>query len=505
MIPKIIHQTWINSNIPESFQHWQKSWGKMNPDFKYILWTNEDIEDLINEQDFEIKNLFYSYKNNICRIDLARYLILNKFGGLYVDIDFECLKPHHKLLSGHQLMMGLEPDTHSNYKKTVSSGIRTIVCNAWMASEPKHPFWSHLLSHLLSSQFNSDVLEITGPFALTRAIASYGGKDISIIPSKYIYPIDKNACWSGQVQDLEFFDNNTRDSLALHHWVGSWFRPSDYLSRLPLPIAKAFVRTATSSENSARPLNSTGLFEFEKSKNVDVSCLMVTRGNPHRIRHCIRSFLKQSIVSKELVIVTDVKSENLSFVRAEFSDENIKWVFSDPEKKLSLGELRNLSIDSASGFYVAQWDDDDMFDPSRLEHQIDVIKKSKSAACMLSRWTVWWPSKKRLFISGKRSWEGSLVCERSLIPRYPSLSKAEDTVLIKELLSTNNVVFLDAPRLYIYVIHGENTWHEAHFDGLFNKASYQFQNSSYHKILNEISKRVDVEKYFKTSRNYTSN
>jgi glycosyltransferase involved in cell wall biosynthesis len=202
-----------------------------------------------------------------------------------------------------------------------------------------------------------------------------------------------------------------------------------------------------------------------------------------------------------LIIVTDVPPQTLVMVRAEYLSDNIRWIFSDPNRKLSLGELRNLSIEEASGQYIAQWDDDDLYDPSRLEQQIQTIKKTNSTACMLSRWTVWWPNKNRLFISHSRAWEGTLVCRRSAMPRYPALSKAEDTALIKELMARNDVVFLDAPRLYIYVVHGSNTWHDAHFEGFFKRASVDFNINSYFRVLKEISRRVDIAGYFKHVNN----
>ena len=229
---------------------------------------------------------------------------------------------------------------------------------------------------------------------------------------------------------------------------------------------------------------------------------MVTRGDPHRVRHSIRGFLQQSIESKELIIVTDINPKKLVMIRDEFASENIRWIFVEPIRKLSLGELRNLSIESASGQYIAQWDDDDLYDPSRLEQQINTIKQSNSTACMLGRWTVWWPSQKRLFISHQRPWEGTLVCARSAMPRYPAMSKAEDTALIKELMARQKVVFLDAPRLYIYVIHGANTWHDAHFEGFFNRASVDFTKSSYFRVLKEIARRVDVDGYFKGTKKH---
>lgn len=497
MIPKIIHQTWKTSALPAAFQHWQKSWLEMHPDFEYRLWTNVDIEDFISQQDTAVQDLFYGYQENICRIDLVRYLILQKFGGLFVDIDFECLHPHHQLFKENKIMLGVEPESHNETIKARNAGFTKIICNAWMASEPGHPFWDHLLKHLFEVRMKKDVLNLTGPFALTRAAASYGAKKLAIIPSKYLYPVDKDACWSGEIQDLEFFEKNTRGAFAIHHWVGSWFRPSDHLTRLPLPRAKVLVRSAQVQKIDDPVTNNEVTFTNDAKASCEVSCLMVTRGDPHRVRHSIRGFLEQSIASKELIIVTDVPPQSLVMVRSEFSSENIRWIFSDPNRKLSLGELRNLSIESASGQYIAQWDDDDLYDPTRLEQQIQTIKKNNTTACMLSRWTIWWPNKNRLFISHSRAWEGTLVCTRSAMPRYPALSKAEDTVLIKELMARNDVVFLDAPRLYIYVVHGSNTWHDAHFEGFFKRASVDFSSKSYFRVLKELSRRVDITGYFK--------
>lgn len=494
MIPKIIHQLWKSKTVPSAFLYWQESWKIMHPDFEYRLWTNQDIEYLIESESDQINELYYHYNKIICKMDLARYVILKKYGGLYVDIDFECLKPHHKLLALNNFILGFEPSNHFKIANEKNNLSRTIACNAWMASVPNHPFWMHFLNHLseVKSKY-TDVLDLTGPFALTRAISSYGSNKLTILPEASIYPVDKGACWSGKVQDLEFFEKQTRKSFALHHWVGTWFRETDHLSKLPLPLAKAFVK----NPKNLKIKDLDRITNVVQQSKILVSCLMVTRGDPHRVRHSINGFLNQTVQSKELIIVTDIDPKRLILLRSEYELDNIKWIFSDSIDKRSLGELRNLSIDAATGEYIAQWDDDDLFDPSRLEHQLNLIKRSDSTACMLTRWTVWWPRKQRLFISEKRAWEGSLVCKRDFMPRYPALSKGEDTQLIKKVMENQKVVFLNAPRLYIYVIHGENTWHEAHFEVIYSKATVDFSVSAYKLILREVSRRVDIKNYFK--------
>ncbi len=98
MILRIIHQTWRTYEVPECYRDWQASWQRLNPGYAYRLWTNGDIERLIAEDFPQWAPLFNSYAKNICRIDLARYLILKKHGGIYADLDHECLRPQDPLL-----------------------------------------------------------------------------------------------------------------------------------------------------------------------------------------------------------------------------------------------------------------------------------------------------------------------------------------------------------------------------------------------------------------------
>ena len=41
------------------------------------------------------------------RSDILRYIILNKFGGLYADTDFECLKPIPSSILNYKFVAGL--------------------------------------------------------------------------------------------------------------------------------------------------------------------------------------------------------------------------------------------------------------------------------------------------------------------------------------------------------------------------------------------------------------
>ena len=72
LIPKIIHQIWLGSSLPEKYKRFQQSWKKYHPDWTYILWSEKEIEE------FGLKNkkIYDKTKNLGQKSDIARYEIL---------------------------------------------------------------------------------------------------------------------------------------------------------------------------------------------------------------------------------------------------------------------------------------------------------------------------------------------------------------------------------------------------------------------------------------------
>lgn len=209
----------------------------------------------------------------------------------------------------------------------------------------------------------------------------------------------------------------------------------------------------------------------------------------------MQEFLKQTHANKELVIVTDAAQERLSETQERHSASNIRWVFVPYSDQLRLGQLRNISLQQARGEFVAQWDDDDLYDPKRLETQFAAILQHQAQGCVLTRWLIWWPEKKRLFVSPGRLWEGSILCRKDKMPTYPNLSKGEDTPVMKRLIADHRVVLLDAPMLYVYAVHGGNTWHEAHFELMYERATLDFSGPFYKPQLARLSNRIRIADY----------
>lgn len=514
-IPRLIHQTWKTRDVPPEFQALQRSWIERNPGFEYLFWTDEDIGRFIAEEHPALLPVFHGYADPIARIDLARYLILRRFGGVYADLDFECLRPIDGLLEGRSFVVGLEPEEHGRLAKAVERGLPRILCPSFLASAPGHPFWDHLLDRLVEARSCTDVLDATGPFLLTRAHADYAGARyedgaaaVTVLPPDLLYPVTKEDCWSGRLFDLAFWEQATRRAYAVHYWEGTWFRDAGRRgtgSGAVLPRQIAAVVTDGRPEGVPALASPPGPVAGAEGLPL-ISCLMVTRGRAARLEVAIGCFARQTYPNRELVIVCDSpalpQDDPLERAIRAAGCPNIRLVRVDAAGRqggATLGELRNIAVDHAAGRYVCQWDDDDLYDPCRLEMQQRVLAAAGAQACLLGRWMIWWPGEDRLAVSGERDWEGSLLCETAVMPRYPALRRGEDTPVVAQLRRSARVVRMDLPRLYTYVVHGGNTFGTPHFEVHWQTAAVRFDGDRCRAVLEEMGKRLPVEAYRKAA------
>jgi hypothetical protein len=220
-IPKTIHQSWKTAEVPERWRPLQRSWPERHPSWEYRFWTDRDNRALIAEHYPDLLELYDSYRLDICRAELARYMVLRKFGGLYVDLDFEALRPVDPLLDDSELVFATEPQNHAEREPVRERGLKRIVCNAFIASAPEHPFWTSIVEQLQRSRDLPNPLDTTSVFLFTRVYEAFSGRDaVRLLPSETIYPID-----SEQARDETNIANARHGSAyAIHHWHGSWWR-----------------------------------------------------------------------------------------------------------------------------------------------------------------------------------------------------------------------------------------------------------------------------------------
>ncbi len=229
-IPRILHQTWKTSSVPEPLASFQARWRELHPDFEYRLWTDEQNDALVRSEFPELHALYRSFPREIYRADMARCLYLLRFGGVYVDLDVEPLRPLDGFLAEcGECVLGAEPESHARKRR----GKSRLACNAIMASAPGHPFWRRMLEEMArrAARGGADPVGVTGPLALDAAFEAHG-KELGVMVSEpdaffplpdldaQSLPLDARARKHFQsMRELELYPSS---SFGVHHWAHTW-------------------------------------------------------------------------------------------------------------------------------------------------------------------------------------------------------------------------------------------------------------------------------------------
>lgn len=201
-----------------------------------------------------------------------------------------------------------------------------------------------------------------------------------------------------------------------------------------------------------------------------VSCLCVTRNRVPLLRRAVACFQAQTHAWRELLVVFESDDDATRDYLAGVSDPLVRGLEVAVEPRHSLGALRNLSLRAAAGRYVAQWDDDDWYDPARLAVQLEALHSANRPACVLAQWILLDAITGAAYLSARRHWEGSLLARVDAVPPYADLSRREDAPVLEQMALDGKVVLLDRPWLIIYIQHGNNTWGRSHWRGMVHRA-----------------------------------
>lgn len=188
-------------------------------------------------------------------------------------------------------------------------------------------------------------------------------------------------------------------------------------------------------------------------------------------------FLEQTHTNKELVLVyqgNDVPTLDSIFeMQSRSKGVRIIFIHVNETSKMTLGELRNLSIERSNGDFFCQWDDDDWYHRDRLKIQISVALETQQPVTMLTNIFLFDEIRSQAYLSTFRLWEGSVLCKREVFGgtiRYATLDKKEDTPFVNLLLANSSVYPIVCPFLYVYNYHGNNTYDPDHFNSMFGRS-----------------------------------
>lgn len=181
-IPKIIHQMWIGHKPAP--QKEMETWKKFHPDWQYMLWEEGSLNEIFpdglsNQQQYD------QMPEIPGKCDIARYEILHKFGGFFVDADSICLRPIEEKF--------LESDSFSCYENETVRG--DLIAVGYLATTKGNSLMEKLIEkiHQLNvskkwweSKFSA--WKKVGPVLLTETVKDLNYTELKIYPSYYFIP-----------------------------------------------------------------------------------------------------------------------------------------------------------------------------------------------------------------------------------------------------------------------------------------------------------------------------
>ncbi len=186
MIPKLIMQTWKNTDVPDHWKASQISIKNKLSKWSYVLLTDSDNIKFVETHFPTLLNWYKNLKYPIQRADVIRYMWLYVHGGVYMDLDIELVESFEELFENQAM------DT---WLLKAPRNLANHYTNFFMASTPKNEFWLNVLNectkplsawiflphHVISYQ--------TGLGALSRA-AKRWNKPIAVLPDSCLIPCD---------------------------------------------------------------------------------------------------------------------------------------------------------------------------------------------------------------------------------------------------------------------------------------------------------------------------
>jgi len=225
-IPKIIHQIWIGDKAEPPMQ-WIETWSKdfveQNPGYVHVLWRDEDLKilEMVN------RDLYDAEPTLPGKADIARYELLRRYGGVYIDADIvwlgkrlpETQQPFAsrdetsafdsflaKTNPEAKIFVACEPhnvDNVGQWQKigTSENDLKQTDCllyaNSIIGASPENPHVLTIIKHIAatyakrSAENPAQPWLTTGPFPMTEALRPID--NVTVFASDIFYPADWHA------------------------------------------------------------------------------------------------------------------------------------------------------------------------------------------------------------------------------------------------------------------------------------------------------------------------
>jgi mannosyltransferase OCH1-like enzyme len=187
LIPRIFHQIWVGPDpYPKKLESYRQSWLDLNPGWELRFWTEDNLPDGLRRPEARER-----LRVPAERADIFRLEALWREGGVYMDTDFECLRPIEPLID--------DVDFFCAYRKLDRMN------NAFIGSVAGHPILEQALDEMRPTTTYGYDKTAAGPEFLGSLLA--GHPEAKIFEAEVFYP--RTAA-------------TRRNAYAIHHKSQTW-------------------------------------------------------------------------------------------------------------------------------------------------------------------------------------------------------------------------------------------------------------------------------------------
>lgn len=163
MIEKNIFQTWNTRQLNSVIASKINSFRKMNPEYNYFLFIDEEIDSFVNLY-FKgpIAEAYNKLNIIVAKVDLWRLLILYAYGGVYLDMDSSIDRPLKELIQDQDDAI------------ITAEGNPGVYVQWALIYKKGHPILKRaieiVVNNIHKNAFPNNILKMTGPVAYSQAI-----------------------------------------------------------------------------------------------------------------------------------------------------------------------------------------------------------------------------------------------------------------------------------------------------------------------------------------------
>lgn len=393
-IPRRIIQTGKTLDQPLLNRAVMSNLRLLHPDYEYLFFDDAKVEEFIDREFPQYRNVCDSFQFRIQKYDFFRYLAVYRYGGFYFDLDVLLASDLSDLLH-HGCVFPFEALTVSRFLRD-NLGMDWLMGNYAFGASAGHPFLAAVIENCLKAQRDPGwvkpmmrgsppllddeffILNSTGPGLISRTLAE-NWKLANTVTVLFPEDVSDTRNW------------NRFGDWGIHLMESSWRPRRSFVRRKFADYCwrwiqhKRIRRSRALGKRRFLPGNAAPKRgEWGRSRDAGaplVSILIPAYNAEEWIARTIRSAVDQTWKRKEIIVVDDGSTDRTLTIARQFESEQIRVLSTENR---GAAAARNTALQNCQGDYIQYLDADDLLAPEKIEKQLHAVPDADNERLLLS-------------------------------------------------------------------------------------------------------------------------